>query len=84
MTGGQIVESFEKGTKRREGVINIIDLHGTWREMGRQYGSLMASEMKHIYEIAIVKKLVNEYGLDIENMKVRAGKFYANYPFRFK
>ncbi len=32
MTGGQIVESFEKGTKRREGVINIIDLHGTWRE----------------------------------------------------
>ena len=84
MTGGQIVESFEKGTKRREGIINIIDLHGTWREMGRQYGSLMASEMKHIYEIAIVKKLVNEYGLDIENMKVRAGKFYANYPFRFK
>ena len=54
MTGGQNVESFEKGTKRLEGIINIIDLHGTWREMGRQYGALMASGMKHIYERAIL------------------------------
>ena len=54
MMGGRIVESFEKGTKRREGVINIIDLHGTWREMGRQYGALMASEMKHIYEKGVI------------------------------
>ena len=78
------MESFEKGTKRREGVINIIDLHGTWREMGRQYGALMASEMKHIYEKGVIEKLVNEHGLDIENLKDRASKFYANYPFRFK
>ncbi len=80
MTGGRIVESFEKGTKTREGVINIIDLHGTWREMGRQYGALMASEMKHIYEKGIIEKLVNECGMDIENLKDRASKFYANYP----
>ena len=78
------MESFEKGTKTREGVINIIDLHGTWREMGRQYGALMASEMKHIYEKGIIEKLVNECGMDIENLKDRASKFYANYPFRFK
>ncbi len=53
-------------------------------ERGRQYGALMASEMKHIYDRAIVEKLVNENGLSIENMKGRAAKFYANYPFRFK
>ncbi len=52
--------------------------------MGRQYGALMASEMKHIYEKGIIEKLVNECGMDIENLKDRASKFYANYPFRFK
>ena len=78
------MESFEKGTKKRQGVINIIDLHGTWREMGRQYGALMASEMKHIYDRAISEKLINEFGRNVDDMKDRAGKFYANYPFRFK
>lgn len=78
------MESFEKGSKRKEGVINIIDLHGTWRDMGRQYGALMASEIRHIYEKGIVEKLANVCGRDIEGMKDRAEKFYANYPFRFK
>ena len=48
------MESFEKGTKRLEGIINIIDLHGTWREMGRQYGALMASGVLYIVLIFIV------------------------------
>lgn len=78
------MESFEKGAKTSLGTINIIDLHGTWREMGRQYGSLMASELKDIYERAVCGKLIDCYRFDPENIKDRAQKFYANYPFRFK
>lgn len=78
------MESFEKGTKTRKGVINIIDLQGTWREMGRQYGYLMDSELKDIYERAICGKLSKDFGFDPDEMKMTAQKFYANFPFRFK
>ena len=82
--GGQGVESFENGTKTCNGAINIIDLQGTWREMGRQYGALMALELKDLYERAICGRLVEDCGFDPEGMKDRAQKFYANFPFRFK
>lgn len=82
--GGPFMDSFEKGTKTCKGVINIIDLEGTWREMGRQYGALMAGELADMYESGIVKKLIGEYGLEIDVMKDRAQKFYKNFPQRFK
>ena len=49
--GGRSMQSFEKGTKSKKGIISIIDLHGTWREMGRQYGALMSDELKHFYNL---------------------------------
>lgn len=78
------MDSFEKGSKRRKGAVNIIDLCGTWREMGRQYGALMSEELRDMYERGIVGKLIGENGLDMETMRGRAGKFFANYPFKFK
>lgn len=78
------MDFFEKGSKVRDGVINIIDLHGTWREMGRQYGALMSEELKDMYERGIVEKLAGEPGLEIESMKERSRKLFANYPFKLK
>ena len=78
------MDSFDKGTKTRRGVINIVDLHGTWREMGRQYGALLADELRDLYERAIVGKLEKEYGLLRADMQNTARKFFANYPFKFK
>lgn len=66
------------------GNIKIIDLAGTWREMGRQYGALMSEELARVYEYGIIRKLVGDHGLDIEEMKEKARKFHANFPFRFK
>ena len=78
------MESYEKGVKTRSGVINVIDLRGTWREMGRQYGALMAAELKDIYDRAICGKLLHDSGLDADAMKLAAQKFYANFPFYLK
>lgn len=78
------MDFFEKGSKIRRGIINIIDLHGTWREMGRQYGALMSAELNHMYEHGINEKLIGEAGMEIEDMRERARKLFANYPFKFK
>lgn len=78
------MDSFEKGSKTRKGIINIIDLHGTWREMGRQYGALMSVELRDMYERGVIKKLSSDMGLEIEDMRERSKKFFANYPFKFK
>ncbi len=39
---------YESGKKITKGDIKIVDLRGTWREMGRQYGHLMKKELEDI------------------------------------
>jgi len=43
--------AFEQGTRysTKNGKFNVLDLHGSFREMGRQYGYLMRSEMQEAY-----------------------------------
>ena len=41
-------ETFEQGSKVTRGSIKVVDLRGTWREMGRQYGALMKSELLEV------------------------------------
>ena len=42
--------SFEMGTKATMNGIHVVDLHGTWYEMGRQYGALMKNELTEVYQ----------------------------------
>ncbi len=39
---------YESGKKITMGDIKIVDLRGTWREMGQQYGYLMKNELKDV------------------------------------
>ena len=41
--------SFEMGTKTSMNGISVVDLHGTWHEMGRQYGALLKDELEEVY-----------------------------------
>ena len=41
--------SFEAGTKTSMNGIKVVDLHGTWHEMGRQYGALLKDELAEVY-----------------------------------
>ncbi len=42
------VQVFEQGRKAVRGDIKVVNLKGTWRQMGRQYGHLMKNEMKEV------------------------------------
>jgi hypothetical protein len=40
---------FEGGVRAEMNGITVVSLHGTWREMGRQYGMLMKKELDEVY-----------------------------------
>lgn len=41
-------DEFENGKKIEIGDIKVVNLKGTWREMGRQYGHLMKKELEDL------------------------------------
>lgn len=43
---------FEKGAKVACGAVKIINLFGTWHEMGRQYGALLKQELSDVSSFA--------------------------------
>lgn len=41
-------EFFEGGSRACKNNITVVDLHGTWYEMGRQYGHLLSHELSNV------------------------------------
>ena len=78
------ISSFEGGTLYRSGKINILALHGSYRQMGRQYGCLLSVELKGLYKNAIVDYFQQRKGLSEDEMKKTAMSLYRFYPQRFK
>lgn len=76
------MDTFEKGSKSKNGRLSVIELCGTWREMGRQYGALMAGELRDIYEKSVGR--LARSAANAEAIALSAGKFFANYPYKFK
>ena len=66
---------FGQGRKVKNGCVSVVDLRGTWREMGRQYGKLMESELRDVYaftELIIEAQVGNANKADsIVNMQAR-------------
>ncbi|MDO4987566.1 MAG: C45 family peptidase [Synergistes sp.] len=77
------MEFFENGSKTKEGKISVLNLYGTWREMGRQYGALMADELADIYKNAVCDVLLTDETKKANGTET-AEKLFANYPYRFK
>lgn len=48
LTFADAAETFEGGRKAGRGSVKVVDLSGTWLEMGRQYGALMRKELDEV------------------------------------
>ena len=77
-------EIFEGGYLYHSGKIPVLDLHGSWRQMGRQYGRLLADELQDLYRRAIVNYFENGKGLSQNAITRAADELYRFYPQRFK
>jgi hypothetical protein len=81
--GAKLISTFEKGKLYRSGKINILDLHGSYHQMGRQYGYLLRAELKNFHKNAVVDYFQKHKGLSADLMKKSAMSLYASYPQRF-
>ena len=41
-------ETFEPGGKAVRGAVRVVNLRGTWRDMGRQYGALLSDALRSV------------------------------------
>jgi len=75
---------FEKGALYNIGGVKVLELNGTYRQMGRQYGKLLAKDMRGMYD-----EVIRQYtSIKIYRSDARLEKFSRNlfslYPQRFQ
>ena len=80
----QPVATFEGGSLYKSGKLNVLDLRGTYRQMGRQYGYLIKDQLNHLYRIAIEEYFIGKKGLSYKTLKDTATALFNLYPKRFK
>lgn len=78
------VGAFGQGRLYRAGPVNVVRLQGTYREMGRQYGRLLSSEMQAFYRLAIEEVSIGQQNRDPEGIRALAARLYARTPGRYK
>jgi hypothetical protein len=78
------IAEFEDGILYKAGDFNVVELHGNYHQMGRQYGKLLKEDLAKLYDEAVGKSLIKREGLTFEKMIVHARSVFETYPQRFK
>lgn len=77
-----LIATFENGQRYQAGIYPVIVLTGSYREMGRQYGGLMKTELNDEY--SFLMDTVTSQGMTKEEILTEAEKVPAYYPERIK
>jgi len=64
--------------------INIIELSGSYRQIGRDYGTLLKDDLNRFYNVAIEEHFIKEDGLSYELIQELTWAIYRLYPRRYK
>ncbi len=78
------VAQFEGGKLYESGPVKVVELKGTYRQMGRQYGRLMTGDMKTLYKIAITDEYMGNQKFTPDRLKTIAYSLYDIYPRRYQ
>lgn len=75
-------DPFEGGklSKSPSGSFYIAELHGTFHQMGRQYGLLLKQQLSEFYQDAVTEFLVGEMGASLEELTNLGNLYYDNFP----
>lgn len=76
------VSEFEGGYLYRSGRLNIVQMYGDYEEMGRQYGGLMKSQMKEVYQKMVEGDLAKS--APMSTLSMIAQDVYSKYPERIR
>jgi hypothetical protein len=83
-SGPKLVGEFEGGKLYKTRKFNVLQLRGTFRQMGRQEGALLKEPISRFYDVAIANRMLKERGLPLDTIKAGAQHRFALYPERFK
>jgi hypothetical protein len=75
---------FEGGRLYDASGFKVLELSGTYRQMGRQYGALLGKDLYALYRVAIETAFSQEKGIPMERMRQVAQAVYAPYPKRYR
>lgn len=74
---------FENGVKYVRDYVPVVVLRGSWKEMGRQYGRLLAKNIRAVYDLVAPYKDKYNAGCGKNNAEI-IEDFYQAYPDKFK
>ncbi|MCQ2285621.1 MAG: C45 family peptidase [Bacteroidales bacterium] len=77
-----VKQHFEGGCFVEKNGIKIVNLNGSWRAMGRQYGELVKRYITEVYNFVLAK--VNEDEEKMQKVTLTANKLFKNYPTHHK
>lgn len=80
----KLISTFEGGKLYRAGQMNVLELHGTFRQMGRQYGHLLKDQLQAFYQDTIEVRIIKKGTATAEEISGIAHKVFDFYPKRFR
>ncbi|MBU2473665.1 MAG: hypothetical protein KKG91_02915, partial [Candidatus Omnitrophica bacterium] len=80
----KLVKEFEGGKLYQAGGIDLLELNGSYHQMGRQYGGLLKQKIDKFYDLAIEKHYIERLGISYELIKGFSEEAAGFYPERFK
>jgi hypothetical protein len=82
--GLHLLSSFEGGKLYSAGKFRVLELSGTYRQMGRQYGRLMSGPMKEMYNEVVSQYAKNRIACSDISLNDFSLQLFRLYPRRFQ
>lgn len=64
--------------------VNAVEVSGSYREMGRQYGHALKDKIAAFYDLAVDNLFIKQFGMAYEHIVSIARVVFKQYPERFK
>ena len=80
------VDPYEGGKlmKSPSGSFYIVELNGTFHQMGRQYGLLLRDQIQEFYQVAINDYLIDDQGISYAFLVEEGRKYYFDFQPMFR
>jgi hypothetical protein len=82
--GLHLLSTFEGGKLYSGGNFHVLELSGTYRQMGRQYGRLLSAPMKELYSEVIRQYAKNGITCSDISLEDFSKQLFGLYPRRFQ
>jgi len=77
---GKLIRTWGEGKLYQYGSLHVVELHGSYKEMGRQYGALRKDVLSELYGQMIRNQALVSAAENLDRRKQEIREVYAIYP----